>query len=143
MCSIYGPSYSYLLIRVESVQFMHTLFVYVEELRWGIQVYSLCLLDKLLKGCNCSHLGVNVRTHLLCKISSRNFCLILIWANIISIAPDCSCMDNRGMINKVIKLRLQCFIHTYVQATCQRDREVYATHHDPKIYPQTKFRIPT
>ena len=35
------------------------------------------------------------------------------------------------------------FIHTYVQATCQRDPEVYATQHDPKIYPHTKFRIPT
>ena len=47
------------------------------------------------------------------------------------------------MINKVIKLKLQCFIHTYVQATCQRDPEEYATQHDPKIYPLTKFRIPT
>ena len=47
------------------------------------------------------------------------------------------------MTNKVIKLKLQCFIHTYVQATCQRDPEVYATQHDPKIYPHTKFRIPT
>ena len=47
------------------------------------------------------------------------------------------------MINKVIKLKLQCFIHTYLQATCQRDPEVYGTQHDPKIYPHTKFRIPT
>ena len=47
------------------------------------------------------------------------------------------------MINKVIKLRLQCFIHVYVQASCQRDPEVYATRHDPKIYPDTKFGIPT
>ena len=47
------------------------------------------------------------------------------------------------MINKVIKLLLQCFIHAYVQATCQIDLEVYATRHDPKIYPHTKFRIPT
>ena len=48
------------------------------------------------------------------------------------------------MINKVIKLKLQFFfIHAYVQATCQRDPEVYATRHDPKIYPHTKFRIPT
>ena len=31
---------------------------------------------------------------------------------------------------------------SYVQATCQRDPEVYATRHDPKIYPHTKFRIP-
>ena len=34
-------------------------------------------------------------------------------------------------------------MHTYVQATCQRDPEVYATQHDPKIYPHTKFRLPT
>ena len=47
------------------MQFMHTLFVYDEELRWDIQGYSLCLLDNKLKGSNCSHLGVNVRTHLL------------------------------------------------------------------------------
>ena len=58
--------------------------------------------------------------------------------------PDGSCLDNRGMINKVIKLNLQCFfIHAYVQATCHIDPEVYATRHDPKIYPHTKFRIPT
>ena len=57
--------------------------------------------------------------------------------------PDGSCLDNRGMINTVIKLNLQCFIHAYVQATCQIDPEVYATRHDPKIYPHTKFRIPT
>ena len=57
--------------------------------------------------------------------------------------PDCSCLANRDMINKVIKLKLQCFIHADVQATCQRDPEVYATCHDPKIYPHTKFRIPT
>ena len=43
---------------------------------------------------------------------------------------------DHGMINKV-------FIHAYVQATCQIDPEVYATRHDPKIYPHTKFRIPT
>ena len=47
------------------------------------------------------------------------------------------------MINKVIKLKLQCFIHAYVQATYQIDPEVYATRHDHKIYPRTKFRIPT
>ena len=40
------------------------------------------------------------------------------------------------MINKVIKLKLQYFKHVYVQATCQRDPEVYATCHDPKIYPE-------
>ena len=47
------------------------------------------------------------------------------------------------MINKVIKLKLQCFKHVYVQDTCQRDPEVYATCHVPKIYPPTKFEIPT
>ena len=57
--------------------------------------------------------------------------------------PDRSCSANRDMINKVIKLKLHCFIHAYVQATCQRDPEVYATCHDPKIYPHTIFRIPT
>ena len=57
--------------------------------------------------------------------------------------PDGSCFDNRSMINKVIKVNLQCFINAYVQATCQFDPEVYATCHDPKIYPHTKFRIPT
>ena len=31
----------------------------------------------------------------------------------------------------------------YVQATYQIDPEVYATRHDPKIYPHTKFRIST
>ena len=35
------------------------------------------------------------------------------------------------MINKVIKLKLQFFIHVYVQAACQRDPEVYATRHGP------------
>ena len=34
-------------------------------------------------------------------------------------------------------------MHAYVQATCQRDQEVYATRHDPKIYPHTTLRIPT
>ena len=29
------------------------------------------------------------------------------------------------MINKVIKLKLHFFIHAYLQATCQRDPEVY------------------
>ena len=47
------------------------------------------------------------------------------------------------MINKVIKLKLQCFILVYVQATCQRDPDVCGTSHDPKIYPHTKFGIPT
>ena len=47
------------------------------------------------------------------------------------------------MITKVIKLKLQYFKHVYVQATCQRDPEVYVTCHDLKIYPHTKFGIPT
>ena len=47
------------------------------------------------------------------------------------------------MINKVIKLKLQYFKHVNVQATCQRNPDVYATYHDPKIYPHTKFGIPT
>ena len=47
------------------------------------------------------------------------------------------------MINKVKKLKLPCFIHVYVQATYQRDPEVYAARNDPKIYPHTKFGIPT
>ena len=55
------------------MQFIHTLFVYDEELGWGIQGYSLCLLDNYLIGSNRSHLGVKVRTHLLRKIFSRNF----------------------------------------------------------------------
>ena len=55
------------------VQFMHTLFVYDEEMRWGIQGYSLCLFNNYLKGCNCSRLGVKVRTHILCKNFSRNY----------------------------------------------------------------------
>ena len=37
------------------------------------------------------------------------------------------------MINKVMKLKLQYFKHVYVQATCQRDPEVYATCKAPKI----------
>ena len=41
-------------------------------------------------------------------------------------------MFNRDMINKVIKLKLQFFKHVYVQATSQRDPEVYASYHDPK-----------
>ena len=47
------------------------------------------------------------------------------------------------MINKVTKIELKYFKHVYVQATCQRDPEVYATCHDSKIYPHTKFGIPT
>ena len=57
--------------------------------------------------------------------------------------PDHSCSDNRDMINKVMHLKLEYFKHVYVQATCQRDPEVYTTCHDPKIYPHTKFGIPT
>ena len=37
------------------------------------------------------------------------------------------------MINKVIKVNLQC-----LHATCQIDPEVYATRHDPKIYPHNQ-----
>ena len=34
--------------------------------------------------------------------------------------------------------------HTHLLfSTCQFDPEVYATRYDPKIYPHTKFRIPT
>ena len=47
------------------------------------------------------------------------------------------------MIYKVIKLKPQCFKHVYVQTTCQRDPEGYATCHDPIIYPHTKFGIPS
>ena len=47
------------------------------------------------------------------------------------------------MINKVIKLKLQYFKHVYVQATCKKDPEVYATCHDPKVYHHTKFGSPT
>ena len=46
-------------------------------------------------------------------------------------------------MNKVIKLKLQYLKYVNVQATCQIDPEVYATRHDPKIYPHTKFGIPT
>ena len=46
------------------------------------------------------------------------------------------------MINKVIKLKLHSSIHVYIHATRQRDPEVYATRHDPKISPHTKFGIP-
>ena len=46
------------------------------------------------------------------------------------------------MINKVMKLKLQYFKHVYVLATCKRDQNVYATSHDPKIYPHAKFGIP-
>ena len=48
------------------------------------------------------------------------------WAKIILIVPDHSYSDNRDMINKIIKLKLQYFKHVYVQATYQRDPEVYA-----------------
>ena len=55
--------------------------------------------------------------------------IYLKWVNTITIAPDRSCSDNLCMIDKVIKLKLHCFIHVYVQATCQIDPEVYATRH--------------
>ena len=58
--------------------------------------------------------------------------------------PDGSCLDNRGMINKVIiKLNLQCFYTCLCTSYMSNDPEVYAARHDPKIYPHTKFRIPT
>ena len=34
----------------------------------------------------------------------------------IPITPDRSCLDKRGMIKTVIKLKLQCFIPVYVKA---------------------------
>ena len=43
---------------------------------------------------------------------------------------------------KVSNFKLQCFYTYCIQATCQRDPELYATQHDPKLYPHTKFRIP-
>ena len=57
--------------------------------------------------------------------------------------PDGSCLDNRGMINKVIKVNLQCFYTCLCTSYSQFDPEVYSIRHDPKIYPHTKFRIPT
>ena len=86
------------------MQFMHTLFIYDKELRWGIQGYSLCSLDNLLKGCNCSHSGVNVRMHLLRK----NFSWTLVGFEVGQYHSNYA-SNNRGMINKVIKLKLQCF----------------------------------
>ena len=65
------------------------------------------------------------------------------WANIIPIAPDRSCSDKLDTITKVIKLKLQYFKHVYVQVTCQRDPKVYATCHELKINPHTKFGSPT
>ena len=42
-----------------------------------------------------------------------------------------------------MKLKVQYFKHVYVRATCQRnDQEMYATCHDPKIYPHTEFGVP-
>ena len=41
------------------------------------------------------------------------------------------------MINKVIKLNLQCFVFIHA------DPKVYTIRHDPKINPHIKFRIPT
>ena len=37
----------------------------------------------------------------------------------IPIVPYYSCFDKRGIINKVIELRLQCFIHVYIRASCE------------------------
>ena len=56
----------------QAVQFIRILFVYDEELKWGRQGYSLCLLANRLS-CNCSRPGVNVHVHLLRKNLSRNF----------------------------------------------------------------------
>ena len=84
-----------------------------------------------------------MRTHLLRTNFSCNFSLIPSGPNIIPIAPDRSCYDNRDMINTVIKLKLKYFKHVYIQATCQRDPEVYATCHDPKLYPHNKFIVPS
>ena len=46
------------------------------------------------------------------------------------------------MINKVIKLKLQ-FLNMLMYKLHVKDPEMYATCHDPKIYPHNKFRIPT
>ena len=46
------------------------------------------------------------------------------------------------MINKVIKLKLQYF-NMFIYKLHVKDPEVYVTCHDPKIYPHTKFGIPT
>ena len=55
--------------------------------------------------------------------------------------PDGSCLDNRGMIIKVIKLNLQCFIHAYVQATCKIDPDLETFGDSPgsKMYLHTKY----
>ena len=37
----------------------------------------------------------------------------------IPMAPERSCSDKRGMNNKAIKLKLLCFIHVYLQTTCE------------------------
>ena len=38
----------------------------------------------------------------------------------ILIVPDFSCLDKRGMINKVIKLKFSVFsIHVYLRTTCE------------------------
>ena len=36
----------------------------------------------------------------------------------IPIVPDCSCLDKRGMINKVIEIKLRVF-YTYLRASCE------------------------
>ena len=46
------------------------------------------------------------------------------------------------MINKVIKLKLQCFIHAYVQLHVKLTQKCMQ-HAMITIYPHTKFRIPT
>ena len=84
-----------------------------------------------------------MHTHLLRKNFSSNSFFSSIRSGLISFQMRQSVsLDNRDMINKVIKLKLQYFKHVYVQATCQRDPEVYATCYEHKIYPHTKFGIP-
>ena len=54
------------------MQYLHILFVYDEELKGGIQGYSLCLLANQLK-LQCGRSGVNVCAHLLRKNFSRKY----------------------------------------------------------------------
>ena len=54
------------------MQFIHILFVYDEDLKWGVQGYSLCLLDNQLKVASIA-VRVYACAHLLRKNLSRNF----------------------------------------------------------------------
>ena len=38
--------------------------------------------------------------------------------------PDCSCLDKRGMINKVIELKLQCF-YTCTTTSYMRNGKIF------------------